>query len=245
MAFSLIPSVGRSSSIVTTVNTAIQIGSIARSIYNAFLGPKWGIFDSNGRAVLVSDTVRSIEFRSEYHVSSYPIEEGGFVSFNKVKTPFDVRIGFVNGGQRQIAGVGGILTTLIPGLGLASLITGSSMQEGRRTAFLSALDSMMFQTDQLFTVVTPERSYFNTTLTHYEYNREREGGGASMILVEVWCQEVRLSATKTTTTTELPSGQNAQSTGTVQPQTPSAPVSQAASLNGSAAADLAGQNPVA
>lgn len=245
MPFNPIPHVGRSSAILTGVSKAITIASTARTVLNALRGPQWGIFDRNGRPILVSDTVRSVDYRSEYQVSNYPIEEGGFVSFNKVAVPFDVRVGFVNGGQREIAGLGGIFTTLIPGLGLAALITGQSMQESRRTAFLSALDGMMGQTDQLFTVVTPERSYFNTTIIHYEYRREREAGGVSMIPVEVWLQEVRRSGSKTLTNTTLPSGQDPQAQGTVQPQTPTPAQTQAANLDGAAAADLAAQNPVA
>ena len=103
-----------------------------------------------------------------------------------------------------------------------------------RAAFLEAAGSAVAALD-LFTIVTPEFSYPNANLTHYSYRREARHG-VTLIMVDVWCEEVRITGTAqlsppaaaassqaptasgTLSDTQSPNGAATQQGGTVQAQ---------------------------
>lgn len=91
-----------------------------------------------------------------------------------------------------------------------------------RAAFLSKVESMVGSID-LFTVVTPEATYTNAALQNYSYRRESKNG-ATMLIVELWFIQVRLTgvAEFSTPTPSQPSGADPVSGGQVQ----AAPVAQ-------------------
>ena len=86
---------------------------------------QWGIF-LNGSPVVLADTVLAVEYKKDSQVSKYPIEGGGFESYNKVATPFDVRV---------------------------TLATGTS--DENRAAFLASVEAIVNDYN-LYTVTTPE-----------------------------------------------------------------------------------------
>ena len=53
---------------------------------------QWGIFDQSGDPVITADTIVEVGYRREYRISDFPVEEGSFASYNKVQTPYDVRV---------------------------------------------------------------------------------------------------------------------------------------------------------
>lgn len=59
---------------------------------------QWGLFDQNGDAVVTAESVVSFESKQEYRISDYQVEEGAFETYNKVATPYDVRLRFSQGG---------------------------------------------------------------------------------------------------------------------------------------------------
>lgn len=85
-----------------------------------------------------------------------------------------------------------------------------------RTAFLAKVEAMLGSID-LFTVVTPEATYTNATLQNYSYRRESKNG-ASMLTVELWFIQVRLTgaATFSKPAPNQPSGADPVSDGQVQ-----------------------------
>lgn len=94
-----------------------------------------------------------------------------------------------------------------------------------RSTFLTALEQAVASLD-LVTVVTPEITYPSANLTHMGYRREARQG-ATLLRVEVWCEEVRivqtggLSNTSSTTSSQInePQSTNAvpqQDNGSVQ-----------------------------
>jgi hypothetical protein len=158
---------------------------------------KWGLYDSGGSPVVVADSVVGFDFLAEYRISDFPIEGGLFASYNKVKVPYDARLTFSKGGTEQ-----------------------------DRTTFLNAIQAALEALD-LYTVVTPEVSYANANVTHYDYRRTSTNG-ATLLTVDVWTQEVRVSAAPQYTQTTAPSGADPVNGGAVQPQDPtSAQASQA------------------
>jgi len=84
-----------------------------------------------------------------------------------------------------------------------------------RVEFLNSIEDIMSSLD-LVSVVSPEITYPNANLVRYGYRRVARNG-VSMILVEVWCEEVRETASASLSNTQSPNGQDTQNGGTVQP----------------------------
>ena len=115
---------------------------------------------SGGGPVVTADTVVEFSYREEYTISDFPLETGAFASYDKVYQPFDVRVRYVAGGS-----------------------------EGNRASLLNSIKAIA-PTLQLFSVVSPEATYINANVVHYDYRRtSREG--LKLLAVDVWLKEVR------------------------------------------------------
>jgi hypothetical protein len=115
-----------------------------------FTAPIWGVFDQDGNKVLNPDSFLSMDFKNSSRVSDYPQEQGAFASYNKVVTPYDVRVRMAIGAD-----------------------------QASREAFLAQCDAMLKSID-LFNVVTPEATYLNATLENYDYRRETKNGATML-----------------------------------------------------------------
>jgi hypothetical protein len=187
------------------VFTARLLIADAVTVLGMFAGPQWGIFTTGGQPFAIPDSVVSVDYRKEWRISDYPVERGGFQSFDKVATPFDVRVRFATSGSNS--SIFGDIGTLLTGGNFTS-----------RSDFLAQVDLAATSLD-LFTVVTPDATYPSVNIVHYDYRRERQNG-VGIILVDVWCEEVRVTATTQFSNTKSPEGAANQSGGTVQPQSP-------------------------
>ncbi|OYW18904.1 MAG: hypothetical protein B7Z52_04355, partial [Burkholderiales bacterium 12-64-5] len=49
---------------------------------------QWGIYTTAGALALDPDTIEAVGYDAEYRVADYPIEEGGFETYDKVALPF-------------------------------------------------------------------------------------------------------------------------------------------------------------
>jgi hypothetical protein len=83
-----------------------------------------------------------------------------------------------------------------------------------RATFLSTVEGMLKTLDR-FVVVTPEKTYSSASLVNYMYRRETKNG-ASMLIVELWFQEVRINALSAYSAVKSPSSANQVDGGTVQ-----------------------------
>lgn len=84
-----------------------------------------------------------------------------------------------------------------------------------RQQFLSTVEAAVKSRD-LVTVVTPEKSYESANLKHYGYSRESRGG-VTLILVEVWCEEVRIVPGIGVTDPQSTNGLSTKESGAIQP----------------------------
>ena len=109
------------------------------------LNQQWGIFQ-NGAAVITADNVAAVDYKQEWSISDYPVERGAFETYNKVSTPFDVRVRFTAGGSL-----------------------------GPRSELLSSIAAIAGNT-QLYDVVTPEAVYTSVNIMHYDYRRTAQSG---------------------------------------------------------------------
>lgn len=87
-----------------------------------------------------------------------------------------------------------------------------------RQALLDSIASIAGTTD-VFDAVTPEETYQSVNVTHYDYNREAVNG-VGLLKVDVFCVQIRTTATAVFSQTQSPSGADPVSGGTVQPTVP-------------------------
>ncbi len=123
----------------------------------------WGIFDANGRKVLTPETFVSFDYRRESRVMEYPIEQGSFASYNKVDASFDASITMATGGTPS-----------------------------DREALLTAVELLMLSLD-LYTIVTPEKTYPSVSLTGNSFTRQ-QNNGSHQIIVTLRFKEIRETA---------------------------------------------------
>jgi hypothetical protein len=127
-----------------------QLDSDVESVTVTAVRNQWGIF-KDGQAVVIADNVVSVDFKQDWNICDYPIQQGGFESYNKVYVPFDVRVRFSTGGS-----------------------------VARRGQFLDSIDAIAPTLD-LYDVVTPEKTFTSCNVTHQGYGRTaREGAGLIM-----------------------------------------------------------------
>lgn len=173
----------------------------AFGVMGLFAGPQWGVFTEDGEPVVIADSVFAVDFRREWRIADYQIEEGGFESYDKVQTPFDVRVRFaVSNTVDSFAGI-----------------------QSKRAAFLQDIDDAG-DSLELYTVVTPDATYPSVSIVHYDYRRDVRGGGPGMMLVDVWLEQLRITAApafaKSGDATKTAEGEAPANGGTVQPREP-------------------------
>lgn len=188
------------------VNVALLTADLVSSLPGVF-GPQWGLF-LDGESVIDAESVVTLDYKQEWTISDYPLEQGAFETYDKVQLPFEVRLRFATGGS-----------------------------DGDRQAFLQSIDDAANTLD-LYDVVTPETVYSSVNITHYDYRRTSSNGvgliAVDLTCVEV---RVTATATFTNapqgfSNTAAPSGASPANGGQVSPQTPAATVAQAFSQGG-------------
>ena len=115
-----------------------------------FGGPQWGIF-LFGIPILPLNSVVTFDYRQDYDLSDYPVEQGGFQSYNKVGNPSNIRCRVACGG---------------------SVVD--------RQAFLTLLDAAVASL-QLYDVVTPEKVFLNYNFSHMDFRRAAENVGLLVV----------------------------------------------------------------
>jgi hypothetical protein len=107
--------------------------------------PQWGIF-LNGAPVVLADNVASIDYKQDWTISDYQLEQGAFESYDKVAHPFECKVRFTAGGD----------------------VT-------NRQNFLNSIAAIA-PTLTLYDIVTPEETYTSVNITHYDYRRTAING---------------------------------------------------------------------
>lgn len=109
------------------------------------LSNEWGIY-LDGEKVLTPDSFLALDYKRDATIADYPIEGGGFETYNKVQRPFDVRLRLTKGGG-----------------------------PGDRRDFLAAVESI-FESLSLYDVVTPEKTYLSCNVTSIGHGRSAMNG---------------------------------------------------------------------
>lgn len=113
--------------------------------------PQWGLY-KDGLPVVIADNVVSVDFRQDWSLLDYPIEQGSFETYDKVNTPFNVRLRFSAGGS-----------------------------ESNRQVLLDSVEGVS-NSLEIFDAVTPERVYSNVNVQHYDYRRTATQGAGLLAI---------------------------------------------------------------
>lgn len=172
----------------------------APDVAAAQLSGVWGIYDQSNNPVVIPDSFLSFEYSKDWHLPTYPQEDGSFQTYNRVEMPAEPRVVLNQGGS-----------------------------ESDRSLFLQEIATIS-GSQELYNVVTPEITYSNVSIQGQRLSRKAENGATllsmELVLTEV---RVTAVAAFSTTTVQNPSGAAPVNNGTVQPQTPTVPQAQAAS----------------
>lgn len=184
---------------VLLIPPAIQAPALPGVLWHAAQSqPVWGIFDANGDQVIFPDSVMDFNYRAEWSVSDYPVQDEAFASYNKVAHPPEM---------------------------VVRMVKGSSLQD--RANFENDCEAVAASLG-LYTIVIPEKTYFNVNVLRHEVNR-RERRGANFIEADLFFRVINTVQAQYSSTGGLPSPTiNALSpsavppvsVGVVQPLTP-------------------------
>lgn len=173
--------------------------------------------------VITPDSVLSLEYKGESRIGDFPIEQGGFSSFNKVDVPFDIRMVMACGGQNYLQSALQTVTQTVDTY-VNSVLGTAFGQPMTRADFLAQLKLMRKSLD-LYDIVTPDETYMGVNLVHYDYAKKNDNG-AVMIIAECWFREIRQTVSasySTSSNTQVnsnsPSAASQVSTGTASPTT--------------------------
>lgn len=131
---------------------------------------QWGIYDLNFKPVITPTNFLSWGIKHDWQVADYPIEQGGYATYDRVDTAPEVRIKLSFKGNPS-----------------------------QRNQFLKQLQIMCGSTlsassapSQLFRLRVPETTFANLwAVTHYDYHRD-DRGGITLLTIDLWFQSVRL-----------------------------------------------------
>ena len=180
---------------------SVSIGTVLDDALITNAASQWGIFSNTGDCVLSAAHVLSVEAESQYHIATAPLEEGSFVSYNKVATPRQHRIRMVCDGSEL--GLGSSLAGVFMPPALSNLGSGAELYV--RKAFFETLTQLEADLT-LYAVLTPERKYSNVNITGHRWLRNAQHG-ITMPVVEITLQEVRMAQAPLYTATRQPQGQ--------------------------------------
>lgn len=197
-----VPSIFRSPGYVQVVDAVVALDSISLLLFGNPL--VYGIYDASLNPVIESSGVIGVELRKEWNASDYPVEEGQFATYNKVKRPFDACVTFS---------------------------FADSLQD--RSGYLQTLEGAAGST-AIFSVVTPEFVYPSATIVSYTYRRRNGQGDTlirtDVWVKEVQIISIARVlpsgvASTTLSNTQNPSSASTQSSGTMY-TAPVTPVTQ-------------------
>lgn len=149
----------------------MQIPSIAQAtnLLSRVLGfGYWAIVDSETQNNIATfDTFYDFSFTQDSNITTYPIENGDFVSYNKQNNPYTINVTLIKSG----------LT--IPYL---------------KKQFVSNL-SVYVNTAKLVDVITPQGAYLQNSLSNLSYVSDPEDN-SDMIIARVTIKEVKYLGSK-------------------------------------------------
>jgi len=191
-----VPAINRNSAgyVGAALNIVAQL--LPQLLPDSLFGTKWAILDATtGSAILIPDNFVSYERISEAKIPTYPLEQGSFASYNKVRLPRTYRLTVSCNGNKTTSKIN-FLTAI------------QKLETGRNSN----------QSPVTVKIVTPESTSPAVCLIHTDQRREARSG-ATLLIFQLTFQEV-ISIPSPTTPTAAPSGTATKSFGQLSAITP-------------------------
>lgn len=134
------------------LDNKINLGpNYAKNYANKFdfsgnLPEQWTLLDDAGEKAFAFDSFSNLNLKSESKVIQAPVESGGFVMYNKLNTPLEIKCTLIKKGSPEDLQV-----------------------------YVDALLEYADNTN-LLSIVTPDREYQNMNLNSVSFSRSAEGG---------------------------------------------------------------------
>jgi hypothetical protein len=126
-------------------NTVVLAVEDAVGVLLGLSSPQWGIY-LDGVPAIEADSTVTFEYKQDWVVANYPVEQGGFESYDKVQMPFDVKV---------------------------TMATGGSVSD--RQALLDSV-AAAGNTLNFYDVLTPEEVFTNCSINHWDQRRTASQG---------------------------------------------------------------------
>jgi hypothetical protein len=149
--------------------------------------PVWGVFNTAGARVINADNVMAFDYRAEWALANFPVQQGAFASYNKVTKPFDTSVVLTKGGS-----------------------------EADRTTFLNQCETVAGSLD-LFNILTPEKQYIGVNGARMEMSRKEVKGAFFVVVELFFQRIEEVDAQYSTTGTQGTSTANASTPTAVPP----------------------------
>ena len=204
-----------------SINTVGLIVADAVQIVSLFAGPKWGLFDRSGNPVIVSN---SLDIPSGLSAVASALGAGSLVGTPPVVSLEYAQDNAISSAPQEQGAFVSYNKVSHPFRARIGFV--QSGTEANRTAFVQSVIAAQASLD-LFTLVMPEFTYPNVNVIHHDFRRSQRHG-VTMLVIDVWVEQVRVVGTSqfSSTTTKSPSGADPANVGAVQPlpveQTPGA-----------------------
>lgn len=114
--------------------------------FSGNLPEQWTLLDDAGEKAFAFDSFSNLNLKSESKVIQAPVESGGFVMYNKLNTPLEIKCTLIKKGSPEDLQV-----------------------------YVDALLEYADNTN-LLSIVTPDREYQNMNLNSVSFSRSAEGG---------------------------------------------------------------------
>lgn len=181
-------SVGSISDVISPIARTLLGG--AGLLANADSSTQWGLYTQDGALAIEPDNIVVFENTLDSRISTYPIEKGGFGSYNKVIVPFNI--------------------TLV-------MSTGGTVED--RQEFLKDAQKAQ-QGTELFNVVTPTGVYLDMNVIGLRQSAASDRGANLMTLELALEKVRQTATLTFTNTTKQPTGAAPVNNGSVQTKPP-------------------------
>lgn len=192
-----VPQLARSGLFPVTPTPELGNPAVQGALWQSASGaPTWGIFDAKGKLVVDPDNIVNFDNRNEWRISTYPVQQGQFAQYNKVAVPYEISVRLTKGKTKT-----------------------------ERKNFLASIDKIAGDLN-LYTIVSPERSYVGVNVLRYEVARRGVQGAFFLAEVDIYfiqIQEVQPQYSTTgqaTANAQDPTAFDPVNGGLVQPLTP-------------------------
>lgn len=177
-----VPPVARSA--LSAVSTLQGLVSAVGNTLQFFKGkppqPLWGVYDADMKSVVTADSFLSFRNKKSTKIADFPIQDGGFSSYNKVTIPYMAAIRISRGGS----------------------VTDRANLYAQLDALIASL--------QLYQILTPEKTFLNVNMEEYEVVRESNKDAYFFTQVDLVFREIHPVVAVYTTTDSAPDLTNAK-----------------------------------